>query len=73
MRLFISHGADPGDWFIVEPREGRTTRSVAGTDITPEMAVESLMAAGRTVYEVDAIPNGHGVYRLMPFGHREAT
>jgi len=56
MKLFISHGANPDDWFIVEPREGQTVQSVAGTPITTEIAVASLRAAGRTVYEIDAEP-----------------
>jgi hypothetical protein len=61
MKLFISHGASPGNgtepyWFIVDPRQRDTETSVDGTVITTEMAVNSLLAAGRTVYELDVIP-----------------
>ncbi len=58
MRLYISHGADPDDpdWFIVEPREGNTRTSVAGTEITPEMEIGSLLRARRTVYQLDVTP-----------------
>jgi hypothetical protein len=60
MKLHISHGAGGGrpdfagaDWFVVLPLEGQTERSAAGTPITHEMAVSSLLGAGRAVYEVD--------------------
>jgi hypothetical protein len=52
MRIAISHGAG-GDWFVVKPLPGTTRTSVAGTQITHEMEVENLLAAGRRVYEVD--------------------
>lgn len=57
MKLYISHGADPGDdsepcWFVVLPLEGQTVKSVIGTDITCQMAVGSLLAAGRVVFEL---------------------
>lgn len=46
MKLFISHGAWPNqDWFIVEPREN------------PDEQVASLLAAGRSVYELDVVPS----------------
>jgi hypothetical protein len=57
MKLQVSHGADSNDWFIVEPREGQTKSSIVGTDITNEMAVDSLLSAGRTVYEFEVTPN----------------
>jgi hypothetical protein len=61
MKLRISHGADPGDgsdpdWFVVKPLDGHTRTSVAGTLVTNDDEVHSLLAAGRTVYEIDAEP-----------------
>lgn len=54
MKLHVSHSAGPDpDWFVVLPLPGRTRTSVAGTPITHEMAVESLLNAGRTVIELD--------------------
>lgn len=57
MKLHISHGADndplPRDWFVVKPLEGQTAPAVAGTWITHDMAVRSLLDAGRAVYEID--------------------
>jgi hypothetical protein len=55
-RLYISHGASGGDWFIVEPRAGHTSRSAANTLITPGDAIGSLLRPGRTVYALDARP-----------------
>jgi hypothetical protein len=52
--VYISHGAS-GDWFIVEPQVG-TNESMAGTPITTEMAVDSLLRAGRTVYRLEVVP-----------------
>lgn len=52
MRIAISHGAG-GDWFVVKPLQGETTTSIVNTPITHDMAVESLLAAGRRVYDVD--------------------
>ena len=52
-KLHISHGADPDDWFVVKPLEGEITVSAVGTPITHEMAVQSLLAAGRRVYELN--------------------
>ena len=60
MKIQISHGADPDDWFVVSPLPGATGRSVTGTVITSEMAVDSLRQAGRSVYELDVKPwQGH--------------
>lgn len=53
MKLRISHGAGPDDWFVVRPLEGQATTSLAGTPLTHEMAVRSLLDAGRTVFELD--------------------
>jgi hypothetical protein len=58
MKLHISHGADPGDgsepdWFVVLPLPGRTETYAAGLPVTHEMAVESLLRAGRAVFELD--------------------
>ncbi|HEV2698973.1 MAG TPA: hypothetical protein VGU90_13330 [Terriglobales bacterium] len=59
MILHVSHGApsvNPDDqprWFVVYPLDGTTKKSVVDTDITHDMAVESLLRAWRTVYEVD--------------------
>lgn len=69
MKLQVSHGADPGDgtepqWFIVLPLPGQVTRSAAGTPITNEMAVQSLLEAGRTVHEIEAEP-----WQGYPSGH----
>jgi hypothetical protein len=72
VKLYISHGADPDDWFIVEPREGQTRTSIMGTPITPEMAVRSLLNAGRSVYELDVVPKADGLYKLIPQAAREA-
>ncbi len=55
--IYISHGAGPEDWFVVEPQVG-TQQSMAGTPIDIEMAVGSLIAAGRTVYRVEVSPWG---------------
>lgn len=55
MKLHISHGAG-GDWFIVQPLEGETQQSLAGTPITHERAVETLRRNGRTVYTINAKP-----------------
>ena len=52
MKIQVSHGADPGDWFVVSPLPGE----VKGHGITNEMAVQSLLDAGRTVCEVEAAP-----------------
>lgn len=41
--IYISHGANPDDWFVVKPQGGSI-----------KIAVQSLLAAGRTVYELDA-------------------
>ena len=66
MRLFISHGADPDDWFVVKPLEGQTSPGIIpGLPITPKRAVDSLLAAGRTVYELDVVPNEPGIYKVM--------
>lgn len=56
--IYLSHSADRDDpqWFIVEPRPGHTATSAAGTPITPEMAISSLVKAGRTVIELGVIP-----------------
>jgi hypothetical protein len=54
--LYISHGANPNDWFIVEPREGKTEQSIVNTPIDQKMAVEGLLRAGRTVYRIEAVP-----------------
>jgi hypothetical protein len=61
LKLRISHGADPGDgsdpdWFVVKPLDGHPSTSAAGTPITNDDQVTSLLAAGRTVYEIDAVP-----------------
>lgn len=58
MKLHISHGADPGDggepdWFVVKPLPGQEMTSAAGTPVTHEMAVASLLHAGRAVFELD--------------------
>lgn len=60
MILHISHGAmlnpdDPGkrDWFVVKPFDGETSRSIVDTPITHAMAVNSLIHAGRVVFELD--------------------
>ena len=59
MKLYISHGArrsddpDDVDWFVVKPMPGDTETSVAGTPITNNMAVTSLIRAGREVYELE--------------------
>lgn len=59
MKLHISHSArqsdDPADvdWFVILPLPGETEMSVAGTEITHEMAVQSLRDAGRAVFEID--------------------
>ena len=71
MRLHISHGAGDGyggfDWFVVKPLEGETETSVAGTPITHEMAVWSLLRAGRTVYELETgTGDGTTARRVMP-------
>lgn len=64
MRIQVSHGAGSGrgsddvDWFVVLPLPGQAKLSVAGTPITNEMEVESLLRAGRTVYEVEVEPWG---------------
>jgi hypothetical protein len=54
VRIYISHGADPGDWFVVKPAIG--DRAKARKKITPTLAVQSLLSAGRTVYTIDARP-----------------
>jgi hypothetical protein len=56
--LHISHGArgfepDDVDWFVVHPLKGKTERSIVDTPITHEMALESLLRAGRVVFELD--------------------
>lgn len=60
MIFHISHGAmlDPADpskreWFLVKPLDGETHPSVAGPPITHVEAVNSLIRAGRTVFELD--------------------
>lgn len=56
MKIRISHGAQEAmgpDWFVVHPLEDRTQVSVAGTPITHDMAVMSLLSAGRAVYELE--------------------
>jgi hypothetical protein len=57
MKLHISHGAGDEhgnfDWFVVEPLEGQTKKSIIDTDITHDMAIQSLLRAGRSVFEVD--------------------
>lgn len=61
MKIRISHGAGHGpgseDWFVVQPLQGHTRPSVVNTPITHDMAVMSLLAAGRAVYELD-LPDG---------------
>lgn len=65
MKIRISCGAsmsdrnryDDRDWFVVHPLDGRTETSVAGTPITHDMAVMSLLAAGRPVYELEIPDN----------------
>lgn len=54
MKVQISHGSDPEEpsWFVVSPLPGE----VKGHGITNEMAVQSLLDAGRTVCEVEAAP-----------------
>jgi hypothetical protein len=61
--IHISHGAS-GDWFIVEPLEGETAQSMAGTPITHEMAVQSLLEGDRTVYALDSLQTWAGFKRL---------
>jgi hypothetical protein len=50
MKIYVSHGAGDGaggvDWFVVKPPAARTL----------EAEVESLLKAGRTVYELDVVP-----------------
>ena len=55
MKIQISHGADPenSSWFIVLPLPNKP--SLVST-VTNEMAVKSLLLAGRTVYELDVEP-----------------
>lgn len=58
MKLHISNSAVPGDgsepaWFVVLPLPGRTEVSAAGTPITHDMVVASLLRHGRTVFELD--------------------
>lgn len=64
MIIHISHGANPDKWFIVEPLEGHPRESVAGTPITHAMAVQSLLDAGRTVYELDVEPRLGSIVKL---------
>jgi hypothetical protein len=58
VKIQVSHGGDPENpaWFVVLPLPGTTRPSVAGTPITNEMAVASLVRAGRSVYELDVEP-----------------
>ena len=59
MIFHISHGArrsdsaNDVDWFIVKPLDGETEKSVINTPITHVDAVNSLLRAGRTVFELD--------------------
>jgi hypothetical protein len=53
VKLHISHGADPDDWFVVKPLEGQTSMSIVNTPITHEMELQALRSAGRPVYELD--------------------
>ncbi len=59
MILHISHGAGDAnghyDWFVVHPLAGETEKSIVNTDITHEMALESLLGAGRVIFEVDLV------------------
>lgn len=58
MIFHISHGArrsDIGsdvDWFLVKPLDGET-QTVPGGTLTHVDAVNSLLRAGRTVFELD--------------------
>lgn len=60
MILHISHGAmrsnNPTDvdWFVVHPLEGED-KQVPGGTLTHEMELESLLRAGRVVFEVDLV------------------
>lgn len=60
MKIQVSHSATKADgtvsWFVVQPLPGETEASVLGTPITNEMAVQSLLQAGRSVCEVDVRP-----------------
>jgi hypothetical protein len=44
MKIYISHGAGPIDWFVVEPQDD------------PDAQVASLRDVGRTVIELDVEP-----------------
>lgn len=53
----VSHGADPGNWFVVKPQPGQEEVPPVGEPIrTNEMAVQSLLNAGRAVYELTLEP-----------------
>ena len=56
MKIRVSQGAmntTGRDWFVVHPLDGQTRVSVAGTLITHDMEVMSLLSAGRAVYEME--------------------
>jgi hypothetical protein len=58
MRLRISNSGDDGrgnfgDWFVVKPLEGNTTKVASGATLTHDMAVMSLLSYGRDVWTID--------------------
>lgn len=63
MKIQISHSGGGGPWFVVQPGEGETQMSLAGTQITNQMAVDGLLKAGRAVYEVDTDDLAFGLGR----------
>jgi hypothetical protein len=71
MLIQISHGADGNEWFVVSPRPGEVHITASGTTCTNEMAIESLLGAGRSVYALD-VTAGSGRLRWIPVSGSDA-
>jgi hypothetical protein len=65
MIIQISHSADGNEWFVISPAPGEAHTTASGTTHTSEMAVESLLSAGRSVYALD-VTAGSGRLRWIP-------
>lgn len=59
MKIQVSHSPDRGDWFVLKPLPWKPTAAVDGTPITNRMTLESFLARGHLVYELDVIPPEH--------------